>query len=175
MKTQQKRTIGLLTKKFDVCGCTRNFLDNAHGDRPKVMEHIRVTIANSILLRDLSLRLMKHALQATASPVDVFLLGFRYGGTLGIYTERDFKKRSLDEYDPMTALRGFFQRTHDDWMATINEVHNGMKGCKPLKQLVTETIAEAMGVANPTQILQMGVWYGIVIGIYMERERRKIQ
>jgi hypothetical protein len=74
-------------------------------------------------------------------------------------------------FDISNIVKMFLDRQFPDQQALIKELRNNMETV-PMKQLVAEIGHACIEFnSNPVQVLGLGVLYGMVIGVYAERDR----
>ena len=75
-------------------------------------------------------------------------------------------------YDVSEVINMFRNHRFSERADLMTEIQNAMRDSLPTKLLIAEIGEQAFqNSANPVQVIGLGLWYGIVLGILMEKER----
>jgi hypothetical protein len=80
--------------------------------------------------------------------------------------------RNRPQYDVNEVVSQFLQRRFEDRGAMMRELQPVIVNSPQVKQLLAEIMpAAADNQLAPTGVCALGITYGILLGIYLERER----
>lgn len=76
------------------------------------------------------------------------------------------------KYDVSEVTKQLLRNTLDGRAELMKEMSDNIRDCNEVKRLLIQVGKHAVeGGSTPLQLMQLGLMYGMVLGVYLEKER----